>query len=479
MRLFEILVLLAILPTLLWPIFIGREKPRWIALLSLLTILFAIIHLIVEGYRWQMVPAYTLACIVFIMNLRRLLGSSGAPRSRRWLSITASLAGLLILGVATALAALLPVPRLPHLTGTYNVGTVSYHWIDSSREEHFTEDPSDRREIMVQFWYPAEIAPGAKPAPYLSNVNVAGPVLARSLDLPSFLVDHIGLVRSRSFPTSPVAKTQPRYPVLIFSHGLGGVRMQNTYQVEELAGHGYIVVAIDHTYDCSVTVLPDNRILLSRAKVPQDASNEEKERARVKWVEIRAADARYVLDELEKLNAGDPNGLFTNRLDLERVGILGHSLGGATTGLACSLDSRFKAGINMDGTLRGSVIETGINQPFMFMNGEERWGSPTEHERFVRNMNTVCSNLKNGGYKLTIKGTAHYNFSDLPIMTPLHSLTKGTGPIDGERGLRIITDYSLAFFDKHLNNRDAPLLDGSSSNYPEVLFEKVDVQRID
>jgi predicted dienelactone hydrolase len=477
MRLFEILVLLAILPLFLWPIFIGREKPRSIASLSVVAILFAVIHLLVEGYRWQMVPAYVLTCVVFVMNLRRLFGSSGARLSRSWISITASIAGLLMLGAASALAALLPVPRLPDLTGAYKVATVSYHWIDGTREESFTEDPSDRREIMVQFWYPAEIAPGAKPAPYLSNIDVAGPVLARSLDLPSFLIDHIGLVRSRSYPGFPVAKTQPLYPVLIFSHGLGGVRMQNTFQVEELAGHGYIVVAIDHTYDCSVTVFPNSRVLLSRAKVPQDASNEEKERLRVKWVEIRTADVRYVLDELEKLNANDPNGLFTGRLDLERVGILGHSLGGATTGLACSLDSRLKAGINMDGTLRGSVIESGINQPFMFMRGEEGWGSPAERERNVRNMNTVCGKLKNGGYKLTIKGTGHYNFSDLPIMTPLHSLTKGTGSIDGERGLRIVTDYSLAFFDKHLNNRDVPLLDGSSPNYPEVLFEKVDVQR--
>jgi predicted dienelactone hydrolase len=466
MRPFEILILLANIPSLVWPILFARKRPRWITFFPVLALLFVIIHLMMEGYRWQMVPAYFLTGLVFLINLR-----SDAKVSRRWVSTAASVLGLLFLGAASALAALLPVPRLPALTGQFPVGTVSYHWIDQTREETFTEDPADRREIMVQFWYPAEVSPGATPGPYLPDIEVAGPALAKTLHFPSFLTSHIGLARSRSVPGAAVSKAEPRYPVLIFSHGLGGVRMQNTYQVEELASHGYIVVGIDHSYDCSVTVFPDGRVLLYRAKAPQEATDEEKERMRVKWVEIRAADARFVLDELEKINTGDPGGPFSGRLDLERVGIFGHSLGGSTTGLACGRDSRFKAGVDMDGTLRGDVVESGINQPFMFMTGEAGWGGQNERERYKRNLNSVYSRLRNGGYRLMIRGTGHYNFSDLPIMTPLHSLTSGTGSIDGERGLRIVTDYTLAFFGKYLKNRHSNLLDGPSPNYPEVLFE--------
>ena len=46
-------------------------------------------------------------------------------------------------------------------TGDYAVGTTSYHFIDSDREETYTENPNDRREITAKVWYPSVEVPEA------------------------------------------------------------------------------------------------------------------------------------------------------------------------------------------------------------------------------------------------------------------------------------------------------------------------------
>ena len=110
----------------------------------------------VEGYRWQMVPGYIFTGLIFVLTLRRLLRPAATPLLRRGWAIAAGLLGLLVLILTAAPGVLFPVPRLPELTGPYQVGTVTYHMVDAAREEIYTETAGDVREIMVQLWYPAE-----------------------------------------------------------------------------------------------------------------------------------------------------------------------------------------------------------------------------------------------------------------------------------------------------------------------------------
>jgi len=474
-RPFEILLLAANLPPLLWPLLSRRKRPRWIDFLPLVAVLLLLIHLIREGYRWQMVPAYALTGLAFLLTVWRAFRPGPVPADKpvsRWrkaFSIPGHLLGLLLLAVAAALAAILPVPRLPDLTGPYPVGTVSYHWIDPSRDEIYTDDPSDRREIMVQLWYPAEPMPGATPVPYLPDVAVAGPAIARVLGLPSFVLGHLGLVRTHALPGAEVSAARPGYPVLIFSHGLTGYRTQNTIQAEELASHGYVVVAIDHTYAAAVTVFPDGRTALYNPDVlPDGLPEEELKRAANRLVSVWAADVRFVLDQLETFDAGNPDSPLAGRLDLERIGVFGHSTGGGTAVEACALDRRCKAGLGMDAwvvPVSDDVVAEGLEQPFMFMRSET-WAADENNDRLMK----VYRGLGDGGYLLTVQGSRHFDFCDLPLLSPIASSLGLKGPIDGRRVLRIVGRYSLAFFDRHLKNQDAPLLDAPSPDYPEVLF---------
>lgn len=398
-------------------------------------------------------------------------------------SITACVVGVICsLGVTAALAEAADTPpslQLPALTGPYQVGKTSYDFADPSRPEIYTADPTDKRELMVYVWYPSNAVPGAKPAPYLENAVVQALTSNAGLS-PDDFVNLVYSIQTHAISGAAVSTAQCRYPILIFSPGFGVLPEVYTSQAEELASHGYIIASISHTYDSLVTEFPDGRIALQSSLLGSDNQQVLKQD-----VDIRAADARFVLNQLEHLNANDPQGLFTGHLELNRVGIFGHSLGGTTVVNAMLLDRRFKAGLAMDGssqlynTLFGNRVKNSLNRPFMLINSEQfstlsSIGPATES--FYENR------LKNDAYNLTIKGTAHGNFEDGPLLIqPLSAYSQkladqlkdafdAIGPIEGKRGAQIIDDYTLAFFDKYFKNQNLSLLNSPDPDYPEVQF---------
>ena len=138
------------------------------------------------------------------------------------------------------------------------------------------------------------------------------------------------LVRTHASWGPPVS-TSPRHPVVLFCPSWTGRKNQNTVQAEELASHGFVVVGIDHPYATALTVFPDGRAIAGALGGFLDCSTDESLAASLRVADeqlrLRLADARFVLDELERLDRDDPGGLFTGRLDLGRVGIFGHSFG--------------------------------------------------------------------------------------------------------------------------------------------------------
>jgi hypothetical protein len=68
----------------------------------------------------------------------------------------------------------------------------------------------------------------------------------------------------------------------------------------------------------------------------------------------------FALDQLQRLNVSDPSGRFFQRLDMQRIGVFGHSLGGATSLPFCHDDARCKAENDLDGAPLGSVITDGV-----------------------------------------------------------------------------------------------------------------------
>jgi predicted dienelactone hydrolase len=465
MRPLEIVLLVLIFVSLVEPVLLFR-KPRWLAFLPAVTIVVAILQIIVEGYRWQMIPAYILAGIIFLLTFKRITH----PESRMTrLMIVGTVIGVIVLILIALPPALFPVPVLSKPTGPYPIGTVSYDWIDASRNEIYGKNPSDKREVMVQIWYPASPAPNAPTAPWMDRVELAAPIMANYIRLPSFMLDHLALTKTNSYPNAPLSTQEARYPIVVYSHGWNGFRVVGANQMEALASQGYIAISIDHTYGAMFTIFPDGRVVLNNPNALLENSASDAQRAREMLEATYAGDVRFVLDQLALLNDGKLDNKFAGKLDMNRIGLFGHSTGGGAITLACSLDARCKAGLGMDAwvvPVPKSVIPNPLTQPFMFMRSEV-WATKENDAR----LEEIYSTLKSSGYRMTIRGTQHFDFTLLPILTPLAPALKLKGPLDGDRTMKIVTDYMLAFFDKHLKSQSVPLLDGASSAYPEVIFE--------
>jgi predicted dienelactone hydrolase len=419
--------------------------------------LLTVMHLIMEKFRWQMVPAYGMTVLFFLLSIHWIKRRRRPPDkqpSHRVLLIIGFLFRLLLFTIVASLPIILPVFRLPDPTGQHPVGTTKLYLVDYTRPEIFSQDPDDHREFMVQVWYPARVEPDVKLAPLMEHT-------------PFFQFSHLALVQTHAYQDVPVSNVQPSYPVLIFSHGHVGFIEQNLTQMEELASHGYIVFSIGHTYHAITTVFPDGHV------VPADsvlANNFLKgisptQDIYAEHLRIWTDDTLFLINELEGIQAGERESLFVGKLDMTRLGIFGQSFGGVTAVQVCMVDDRCRAGISLDSGLPSDyasrAIDSPLKQPFMFMLSQ---GAAHSRSR-------ILGTLKNTVYGVTVCGTTHFNFTDLYLYSPALKFTKAFGPIDGSRMVKIINSYTLAFFDEYLKGEMSPLLDGPSPNYPEVTIE--------
>jgi len=185
-----------------------------------------------------------------------------------------------------------------------------------------------------------------------------------------------------------------------------------------------------------------------------------------------SSDTQFVVDQLYRLNAGHPPSRFKQRLDLGRLGIFGHSFGGANALQFCHDDSRCKAGIDLDGEPLGSVVREGVTQPFLFLLSDHGDLSAPEPRKVITDIESIYDRLPNGRLLLFIRGANHFSFSDQILLKSqyLVSLLQGLqkSGLGGRRGLRITTDYVHTFFDVHLKGMPASLVENLRETYPEV-----------
>ena len=397
--------------------------------------------------------------------------------------------GLLVLAVAIALPIVRPVFRFPHPSGPYEIGTLTYHWVDTSRAEIFTADPNARRELMVQIWYPAQGKASSPRAPYVQDADTLALALARLKHLPTFVFGQLKNVTTNAIPSAPAANDKPNYPVLIFLEGANGFRQMNTFQVEELASHGYVVAAIDQPYTAASVVFPDGyqatglsldqmKPLIRQSYSPVDKAPTLNGRTfKDGIITYLAQDVVFTLNQLATLNFADSNGILTGRFDLQRVGTFGVSLGGIVGGQACRLEPRLRACLVMDAPMPTDVVQAGLQQPTMWITRDaktmqiEGWPQ-IEIDEHQTTMRAAFNSLRGDGYFVQVPGMFHANLTDIPYWSPIFAWLGVTGPLDRRRAHDVINVYSLAFFNRHLRSRPEELLDGSASRYNEVVFER-------
>ncbi|WP_218020322.1 alpha/beta hydrolase family protein [Nocardia sienata] len=366
--------------------------------------------------------------------------------------VSALVIALVLAGVPAAASAGPARFGLPAPTGPYPVGSADLRLIDPSRKDPWV--PGSVRELMITVRYPAR--PNTAPkAPYMA-AGVAAAVAAGDagkIGIEPNLLDY-------RFPThsglgAPVA--DGRWPVLLYSPGGTLSRSHGTTQMEQLAGAGYIVVAIDHTHEAEAVEFPGGR--LARKALPEPSIDVLKG-----LITTRIADTRFVLDQLELLAAGAhrdadgralPDGLNT-ALDLSRIGMFGHSGGGFTTAETMLVDQRISAGANLDGSMAysqsardfGRAADEGLDRPFLLMSaGDHSLDTDASWQQFLgHHRGPLC--------RVHLPDGEHFSYTDYQILLPQLGHTAAAaafvGTVDPARSLAVQHHTLSTFFGTHL-----------------------------
>ncbi|MBI2823845.1 MAG: alpha/beta fold hydrolase [Planctomycetia bacterium] len=382
---------------------------------------------------------------------------------RRWTTVLAAFVATALPGIASAQ---FKTNKLPAPNGPAACGRTTFVWVDPKRAETWTEDPADRREFLATLWYPARVDDSAKTGPYCPYANWSTMLKG---------IDRVAATNmaTHSFDDAPLAPRDAPYPVLVLLPGGGTPSYDYTALAEELASHGYVVAAVEHSYEGRGQAFPDGRVIepVGERRRP-DPNAPDAEQAMMQFyrdrVDIRAADAVSALDQLAQVNAEDRR--FTGRLDLAKVGVFGHSVGGVAATQACALDSRFKAAVNIDGLARSMPMYlaadgSAIRQPCMYL-GKPLRGIPAEARARLKisdeqarkmmaeatdRLDGTLAKVAGGAYRVQIAGAVHASFADDVYFLPTDEEKKN-------HITALAREYLRAFFDQTLSGQESKTL---------------------
>jgi dienelactone hydrolase len=362
------------------------------------------------------------------------------------LSATESKTGAGALAVRSSMAAHITA-SVPAPTGPMHVGTRIMDLVDSRRDDPFLADGT-KRELLVRFWYPASLGQGCEPAEYTSPA-----VWSYFSQLAEFPLPE---VKTNSCQDAPA--TGGAHPVVVFTHGYTGTFTDYTSLFEDLASRGYVVASVDHTYEATAVEFPNGRLVKSVfGSHLAESTWRRDEQSLALAVSVRPKDLKFVMDEMARVN-GEVSGPFAGKLDLTRVAVAGHSLGGLAALLGLKQDARFKAAVLLDASVpdgSASLTETPV---LVLAMGREQWSD--EECR-------LWSDLRGPRFAVNLKGAEHLTPSDAVW------LAKGAikaGPMGTEKSIAAVRSYIAAFLDTNLRGKPSgALLSRSSSDYPDAV----------
>jgi predicted dienelactone hydrolase len=498
------LVLIAALAVCVVAWWMRRAAARTIWLASA-----AVVGLIASGYgvmddRWQ-ASAGLIVSLVFIVALL-IWKARRAPRRDRVPFVSGTLLALLAVAAVLPLY-LFPVTDLPRPGGPYPVGVKDFELTDRSRLGVWRAAEDEPRRLLIRVWYPAGSVAGLKRRHYFDPIETTH--TARSFgELFRFppLLTYLKHVRTNSYVDAPLLAGANNLPTVIYSHGYTMFLSQNTALMEELASHGYVVYSIQHTFDSATTVFPDGDIapidpqlieqsLARQGELPEAMlegytsrqfddrlagqlryareiieSNERIIQSTAIWV----ADRLFVHDQLQQRAVPGDVVDIVNASKLDRVGEIGMSFGGSTTGAICIIDTRCAAGVNLDGgDFHYIAFDADMPRPFLMFHSDiaslYRLVN-VEPAGFERSPNDFSyERLQHAGelrdiHRLQLRGAAHLGLSDLSlfIRSPVRDVILGTAPAEVLIGAQ--NDFVRGFFDKHVR--------GVANDFPKAEFRK-------
>jgi dienelactone hydrolase len=318
---------------------------------------------------------------------------------------------------------------------------------DTTRPDPYLSDGT-KRELAVRLWYPASTHSNqaCKLAEYASS------------GVWSYFAQLVGVspfpVATNSCQDADAAEGQ--HPVVVFTPGYTGTFTDYTFLMEDLASRGYVVLAVDHTYEATAVEFSDGRVVRSRVgshlggPVPQDR------RSLSFAVDVRMKDLKFVLSQIGTLNTRRESPL-AGRLDLSKIVVAGHSLGGLTALLTSERDPHVKGAILMDPVLP-DVLSGRTTKPVLIL--------AADRKQWATNECRLWSNLRGPRLAVSLQGAEHGALSDWIWLT---KDAVQAGPMGPQKTMSATRDYIAAFLEVNLRGEPADaLLTGPSLNYPEA-----------
>jgi dienelactone hydrolase len=395
------------------------RKPllRWAPALP---IALALLQFVLEGFYWQLIPAYVLIVVLIGMSVFQRGEGDGFVKIAGGVGLAA-----LALGAIGPFLLIYPAPFLLKPDGRYLVGTQTFRWVDASRDETITDDPADKRNVILQAWYPAAAGAKGPHSVYMDGLkhlpdNVEG--------LPGFVLASFGGIDTHGIVNAPVSTDKAKWPVVVFLNGYGASRAFYTGLITQLASRGYAVLSIDHPYEAAVAQLADGRIVKTTEHfTPDDPDRFTFMRGRT---DLRVQDVKFVLDQIARADVIGPT--LAGHLDLDHIAAIGHSLGGATAALAMDEDDRIKAAVNIDGTLYGGVSDRKIARPFLLIDSDH---AESGHSNGNEEGNRLLASHFGGARQAwEIKHANHFSFTDAMFFLPPPGRFAAFQMIGGKRG---------------------------------------------
>jgi dienelactone hydrolase len=449
MHILDLILIIVILA--LYILYILKQKIDPIYFKTTIYISFFVIlaHGLFELARWQFVLLYIAWLVMVVMHDFNVTKKSVCKTLIAVLSVS------LVISISTVI--IFPVNDIPTPSGEYKIGTRSFIVDEQRRLELYTESLVDTRKFMFQIWYPTDEVNDLILDQWMYNQDVPKG-LALSMGFPKFLLNHTASIMSNSYINAPISLSLEKYPVVIISHGWGGFMNLHTDLAEELASRGYIVVSIDHTYGSVATPFGEGPVYQYKEALPSRDEVDNFLDYAHQLVYTYAGDVSETIDYLERINEVAYWSFLRGKLDLEHIGLIGHSTGGGGDVAVALNDQRIDAVIGLDAwveSIKESEIEKGLSMPALFLRSET-W----EEGENNKNLFTLVEN-SNDAKLYQIDGTTHADFSMAYMFSPLMRTIGYTGSLNTYYLVNMQKDIINNFFDLHLKNDENNVIDYS------------------
>ncbi len=371
------------------------------------------------SFRW--IGLFILLAILSIFSAIYFIKKPKTQKEHKTLpAVLSCVSGCILLTICILPGILFPQFNPVASTGHYTINTTSVTFVDTSRIDPFSKT-GENRKLTVQFWYPT------------------------------------------------VKEGSNTFPLTIFSHGAFGYRGSNRSTFENLASNGYVVCSIDHSYHSFFAKHTDGSTTLVNTEFLNDAVNITNGKYDEKtsydksheWLNLRTGDINFVLNKiLDNKNVEIPESVYTI-INQDKIGLFGHSLGGAAAAQLGRDRSDVDAVAVIDGTMIGEEVA--------FKNGHEILNTEAypiplldlyndSHYKDAKQMGTEYNNLSASAnakeaYDIVIRDSGHLNFTDLPLFSPTLAHMLGTGTVDSRYCIETMNKIVLDFFDHTLKDK--------------------------